>query len=151
MPQSLSAIWLHLIFSTKDRQQFLTNDNVRDELHRYMGGTLIGLECHSLIVGGATDHVHCLFALGRTNRPADVVRDLKRASSIWIKERRAQLAGFEWQRGYAIFSVSHSHVDMLKEYIQNQMEHHRKESFQDEVRRILAKYGVEFDERYLWD
>ena len=104
-----------------------------------------------LIVGGVEDHVHVLCRLGKTIDVADLIRDLKRDSSKWIKSEQPRLAEFHWQQGYGAFSISPSHVDALKEYIINQEEHHRHESFQDEFRRLCKKYGLEIDERYVWD
>ena len=104
-----------------------------------------------MIVGGVEDHVHILCSLGRQATVADLVRELKRDSSKWIKSKGHQYAGFHWQNGYGAFSVSPSHVWSLQRYIANQEEHHRQESFQDEFRRLLTKYGVAYDERYVSD
>jgi putative transposase len=97
------------------------------------------------------DHVHILCRLSRTTTIADLIRDLKRASSGWIKREPAALADFDWQDGYGAFSISPSHVEGLKAYIRDQEQHHRRETFQDEFRRLMRKYGIEFDERYVWD
>jgi REP element-mobilizing transposase RayT len=83
--------------------------------------------------------------------PSDFIKELKRGTSSWVKEQFANLQAFYWQNGFGAFSVSPSHVDALKKYIQNQEQHHRRESFQDEFRRLLRKYAIEFDERYVWD
>jgi putative transposase len=151
MPQSFAQVFTHLVFSTKDRRPFLQDRAIRDEMHRFLGGTCHRLECPILLVGGVADHVHVLCCLGRTISIADLVRELKRESSPWIKTKSAELSDFYWQSGYGAFSVSPGHVATLKEYIANQEEHHRKESFQDEYRRLLTKYGIEWDERYVWD
>jgi len=102
-------------------------------------------------VGGAEDHVHVLCRLGKQTAVSDLIRELKRDSSSWIKTQRGDLDNFHWQKGYGAFSVSPGHVDDLKSYIANQMEHHHRESFQNEFRRICAKYGVEVDDQYVWD
>ena len=151
MPQSLAQVYLHLVFSTKNRQARFQNVALREELHNYLGGTCNGLDSPSLIVGGVADHVHILCRLGRTIAIATLVRDLKRESSKWVKTKGLEFDQFHWQEGYGAFSISPGHVDMLREYIRSQEEHHRKESFQDELRRIMWKYGVVFDERYVWD
>jgi len=151
MPQSLVQIYVHLVFSTKSRQLFLTDAVTRDRLHAYLAGICKGAEAPALIVGGATDHVHILCRLAKTLSVADLVRDLKRDSSSWVKTEFPQLGDFYWQLGYGAFSVSPSHVDALMTYIANQMEHHRTETFQDEFRRLCRKYGVKLDERYVWD
>ena len=151
MPQSFAQIYVHLVFSTKDRRPFLQNPAERDEMHAYLGGISRNLECPPIIVGWVADHVHLLFHLGRTMTVADVVRELKRESSKWFKERFSQSVEFAWQSGYAAFSISPSHVPAVKEYIRTQDDHHRKVAFEDELRKLLTKYGLEWDERYLWD
>jgi REP element-mobilizing transposase RayT len=125
--------------------------DLREELFRYLGGTSNGLGCPIVRVGGFIDHVHLLCRLGRTITIADLVKELKRESSLWIKPKSPALEEFHWQNGYGAFSVSPSHVDALRAYIDNQEEHHRVDTFQDEFRRLLRKYHLEWDERYVWD
>ena len=151
MSQSLALIYLHIVFSTKQRRAFLQDKALRAELHAYLGGTCRNLDSPSLIVGGVEDHVHILCRLARTRTVAELLRELKRESSKWLKEKDAGLAEFHWQDGYGAFSISPGHVEILRAYIANQEEHHKKETFQDEFRRLLAKYAVEYDERYVWD
>ena len=151
MPQSLAQIYLHLVFSTKNRSPFLHDQSIRAEMHNYLGGTCNNLDCPVLRVGGVADHVHFLCRLGKTMSVADLVKELKRESSQWAKTKGPALADFFWQSGYAAFSISPGHVEALREYIANQEEQHRTESFQDELRRLLTKYGLEWDERYIWD
>lgn len=151
MPQSLSKILLHTVFSTKDRRPFLQDRELREELHRYLGGILSNLECQPIIVGGVEDHVHLLCALSRTCTPAELVKEVKRGSSIWIKTKSADLQDFSWQNGYGIFSIGFSQVPQLRSYIAGQEEHHQRMSFQDEFRGLLKRYEVDYDERYVWD
>jgi putative transposase len=151
MPQSLAQVYLHIVFSTKDRYPWLKSKELQADVHAYMAATLNNMDCPCLIVGGVEDHVHILCRLGRTITIADVVRDIKRASTGMLADRGEALMGFHWQNGYGAFSISPAHVEALTAYIRNQEEHHRKESFQDEYRRLLRKYGMEFDERYVWD
>ena len=151
MPQSLSAVYLHLVFSTKERRPFLRDKTVRDSLHAYMGGVSKTLECPPLIVGGVEDHVHLLCRFARTITQAEWVKELKRVSNGWLKEQGRDCADFEWQGGYADFSVSQSNLEQVKQYIAGQEEHHRKMTFQDELRTLLHKHEIEFDERYVWD
>ncbi len=150
MPQSLSAVYIHLVFSTKPRQPFLHDESLRKDLHSFLGGTSKSLECPPLLVGGVEDHVHLLARFGRTITQAEWVKELKRVSNLWLKEKGG-LANFEWQGGYADFSVSQSNLEQVKKYIVNQKEHHRKVSFQDEVRALLTKHQLDWDERYIWD
>ena len=151
MPQSLSAVYLHLVFSTKDRRPFLRDKTVRDALHAYIGGVSKTLDCPPLIVGGVEDHVHLLCRFARTITQAEWVKELKRISNGWLKEHGRDYADFEWQGGYADFSVSQSNLEQVEQYIANQEEHHRKTTFQDELRTLLRKHEIEFDERYVWD
>ena len=151
MPQSLAQIYVHIVFSTKNRHPFLQDASIRDELHNYLGATCNNLDCPVLRVGGVADHVHILCRLGKTRSIADLVKELKRESSQWIKTKAADLHDFYWQSGYGAFFVSPAHVEALREYIAKQEEHHRAESFQDEFRRLLTKYGLQWDERYVWD
>jgi len=151
MPQSHAQIYLHIVFSTKDRRMFLEDRSIREDLHKYLGGTCNALGYPVLRVGGVADHVHILCRLGRTISVADLVKELKRDSSQWVKTKAPSLADFYWQNGYGAFSISPSHVEAVRTYIANQEEHHRTESFQDEFRRLLTKYGLEWDERYVWD
>jgi len=151
MPQSLSAVYLHLVFSTKERRPFLKDQALRSECHAYLGGISKKLECPVILAGGVEDHVHLLARQSRTITQADWVKELKRASSLWIKERDPEANDFAWQAGYGIFAVSFSHVEKVTEYIAKQEEHHRLRSFQDELRAMLAKHRIEWDEKYLWD
>ena len=151
MPQSLAKILVHTVFSTKDRRPFLRDRGLREECHRYLGGILGRLECQPLIVGGVEDHLHCLFALARTCQPSEVVKEVKRGSALWIKEREPSLAGFAWQNGYGMFSIGFSQVDPLRRYIAGQEEHHRRVPFEEEFRTLLRRYEIAFDERYVWD
>jgi putative transposase len=151
MPQSLVQIYVHLVFFTKDRRPFLRDKSFRERLHAYLAGTCENQASPSIRVGGVEDHVHVLCRLSKTLDVAALVRELKRDSSKWIKDEMPRLTDFHWQNGYGAFSVSPGHVDPLKHYIANQEEHHRQESFQDELRRLCLKYGLQIDERYVWD
>ena len=152
MPQSLAKILVHAVFSTKDRRPFLRDKIVPGgELFLYIGGTLTNLECQPIIVGGVEDHVHLLCALSRTSNAADVIKEVKRGSSLWLKTKGPDLAGFAWQNGYGVFSIGFSQIKSVRDYISRQEAHHQKVSFQDEFRQFLRRYEIEFDEKYLWD
>lgn len=151
MSQSLVANYLHIIFSTKDRQSFLENKDIRQRTHTYLGGISRNLKCPALIVGGEADHVHLLTRHSKNITVANFLATIKRESSKWIKGVDAALNTFRWQNGYGAFSLSPTHIEAVKKYISNQEQHHRKESFQDEFRRICKRYGVDIDERYVWD
>ena len=151
MPQSLSAVYVHLVFSTKARRPFLHDQSIRAALHAYLGGVSKTLECPPLIVGGVEDHVHLLCRFGRTITQAEWVKELKRVSNGWLKEQGPDYADFEWLGGYADFSVSQSNLEPVRQYIAGQEEHHRKMTFQEELRTLLRRHEIEFDERYVWD
>jgi REP element-mobilizing transposase RayT len=151
MPQSLSAVYIHLVFSTKERRAFLRDKTTRDALHAYLGGISKQLECPPIRIGGVEDHVHILARFGRTITQAEWVKELKRVSNLWLKDRGREYADFQWQGGYAGFSVSQSNLEQVNEYIARQEEHHRNVAFQDELRTLLRKHDIEFDERYVWD
>ncbi|MEQ8209716.1 MAG: IS200/IS605 family transposase [Lacipirellulaceae bacterium] len=151
MPQSLANVAIHLVFSTKDRQPFLADEQLRDAMHRQLGGASKTLSCSPMIVGGVEDHVHLLARLDRTITIAEWVKELKRVTSLWIKENYPQQAGFQWQSGYGAFSVSQSETPRVKRYIENQEEHHRERDFKTEFRLLLERHEVPYDERYVWD
>ena len=150
MPQSLSAILIHLVFSTKDREPFITTQ-IESELHPYMATVFREHNSPSLTIGGTTDHIHALFTLGRSIAIADIVEEIKTSSSKWIKTKGSEYRNFHWQRGYGAFSIGQSSVTTLKRYIANQKSHHRHVTFQDEYRKFLNRYEIDCDERYVWD
>lgn len=150
MAQSLSKIYTHLVFSTKNRTQTLPKQRLAD-VHAYVAGILNELKCPAVCVGGTTDHIHILYLQNRTMALADTVRVVKSSSSKWINAQNGLLHPFCWQDGYGAFSISNGHVDAVVNYIRNQEEHHRRFSFQDEFRKICRQCGVEFDERYVWE
>jgi putative transposase len=150
MSQSLAKVYLHVVFSTKNRAPLLA-DSWRDELFQVLGGSANNLGCQSLIVGGHCDHVHQLLILGRTISIADAVGKIKSTSSLWVNQTRGLPAPFQWQGGYAAFSVSQSTVEAVREYIRQQPEHHKQQNFQDELRQWLRRYEIQWDERYVWD
>jgi len=150
MPQSLSSVLIHLVFSTKNRQPLIT-PAIEPELFKYLATELRNMDCPSLAINGTTDHVHILFALSRTMTIANVVKSIKGSTSRWIKPRSPELRSFEWQAGYGAFSIGRSQVEQVKRYLARQKVHHRKLSFQDEFRALLLKYEVPYDEKYVWD
>ena len=150
MPQSLSKLYIHLIFSTQQREP-LPIPSVRGSLHAYLATVLKNQDSPALKIGGTSDHAHLLFRLSKNLALADVVKKVKTSSSKWLKAQARALQSFHWQNGYGGFSVSLAEVDSVAAYIEGQEAHHRVVSFQDEYRGFLKEYGVEFDERYVWD
>ncbi len=150
MPQSLSRVYVHIVFSTKNRKN-LIDDNIETSLHEYLGGICKGLGCNPVRVGGYKEHVHILCLLSRKVAQMKLLEELKKQSSKWIKTKGKEYYGFYWQGGYGIFSINPSETDKVIEYIEKQHEHHKHKSFQDEFRAFLKKYKVEYDEQYVWD
>ena len=150
MPQSLSKVYVHIVFSTKYRLNLITDD-VEESLYEYLGGICKGLECNPVKIGGYKNHVHVLCLLSRKVTQMELLEELKKRSSKWIKTKGPQYASFYWQNGYGIFSVNPAEVDRVIRYIENQHEHHSKKNFKKEFRELLTKYNVDYDERYVWD
>jgi putative transposase len=150
MPQSLSKVILHLMFSTKNREPWL-DSNVRPRMHAYLATICRDFGAELVHVGGVADHIHIVTTLPRTVSQAQLIEQTKKASSKWIKALDACYRGFLWQRGYGAFSVSPSQLEAVLQYIDTQQEHHRTRTFQEEYRELLRRHGVDFDERYVWD
>ena len=151
MPQSLAKILLHSTFSTKGRVPLLQDKSIRNELYAYMATVLQSIGCPALIIDGVPDHIHILNRLSRTITVAEMFEKIKSSSSGWIKSKGPKFRDFYWQSGYGAFSVSESRVPDVRKYIENQKEHHRRLSFQDEFRALCERHGIAIDERYVWD
>jgi putative transposase len=149
MPQSLSRILLHLIFSTKNRTPYFIDPVIRKDLHEYLAASANHLGCPAISVGGVADHVHLVCSLGRTLSIATLIAKLKVSSNLAVRERH--LSQFSWQNGYAAFSVSESTLEAVTKYVSDQERHHKAVSFQEEYRALLKRHNVSFDERYVWD
>ena len=150
MSQALTKIYAHLIFRTKHRKAFI-DEAIRARVHGYLATTLRDMDCPYVVVGGVADHVHILFDVGKLHAPKEFVEHVKRESSKFVKTLGRQYSKFYWQRGYGMFSVSPTHLVDAEAYVRNQEEHHRTKTFQEEFREFLKRYGVEYDERYVWD
>ncbi len=150
MSQPLSKVYVHITFSTKYRQP-LIDDAIKPELFAYLGGVCQALECHPVQVGGYHDHVHILCILSKKVALMDLLEEVKKRSSKWIKTKGLAYKNFYWQDGYGAFSVNPAQIEVVVNYIKNQAVHHQKRDFQREFRAFLHKYRVEFDERYVWN
>jgi len=146
MGSTYYSLHCHWVCSTKLRRPLLRID-WSSQLHEYLGGTIRGLEGVPLEVGGVADHVHALIGLKTTHCIADFSRELKKASSVWAAQNHE--SQFEWQEGYSIFAVSASLIDTVSYYIERQEEHHRKMTFEDELKLLLEKHGIKYDPKYL--
>ncbi len=149
MPQSLSQVLVHLVYSAKGRTPWISKE-IEPRLHAYVSRVLANEGNVPIIVGGHQDHVHLLFGLSRTDTIANATSTTKTASSKWIKSEFGVL-DFAWQHGYGAFSVSPSDQRTVIAYISNQGEHHKSLSFKDEYRQLLEEFGIPYDERYVWD
>ena len=151
MPQSHAQVWLHIVFSTKERRAFLEDQTFRDEMFRMLAFHIKENRCISASVGGHVDHIHILVGLSRTITIADLVERTKTETSKWAKKTAGGSPRFQWQSGYGAFSLSHSNRGAVDEYIRNQDSHHKKMSFKEEYRKICERHGLEIDDRYVWD
>jgi putative transposase len=150
MAQTLTSLLVHVIFSTRNRQCLITPD-IEPELFAYMGGILKNNESRLIDAGGTADHVHLLISQSKNIALSTLMKDLKKDSSVWIETKNATFRNFHWQDGYGAFSINSSDVSGLKKCLANQKQHHRKRSFKEELIEFLEEYGIEYDERYLWD
>jgi REP element-mobilizing transposase RayT len=150
MGHRFTSLFTHLIFSTKDRVPFLDSE-LAPECWAYIGGIVENIGGRRIEIGGVSDHLHLLLDMPATMALSDCVRTIKANSSKWIHEKWPRRSKFHWQQGYAAFSVSRSAVDRVIRYIRNQEKHHRRVTYQDEVRQFLKQHGMECDERYMWE
>jgi len=150
MAQSLTHIVLHLVFSTKDRRDIIPPE-IEPDLRAYIAGICHQMGSHAYRVGGTANHLHIACTLPRTVTVAALLEEIKKSSSLWIKKRDERCRDFAWQAGYGAFSVAKSQLAALMRYIERQHEHHARQSFEEELKEILEKYVVEYDERYMWE
>jgi putative transposase len=148
MSQSFVQFYTHIVFHTKNNRVLIYED-IEDELYSYLGGILKNLKSQPIKIGGTSDHIHLLFTLPKTMTPADLVEEVKKSSSRWIKTKGKGYETFYWQDGYGGFSVSNFHVEVIKNYISNQKQHHLKTSFLEEYKKLLDEYSITYDEKYL--
>lgn len=148
MGSTLTNILFHLVFSTKHRQPLILAE-FRDRLYEYMGGIIRAQRGVLIEIGGVEDHIHLLIRWHTDMALSELMRQLKGGSSLWVHESLQR--PFGWQDGYAAFSVSQSGVEAVRRYIQTQDAHHQRMSFQEELRELLRRHGVTYDERYVWD
>ena len=148
MPSTHLSLHYHLVFSTKNRAPVI-DKSWRERLHAYLGGSVRKGGGVAESIGGTNDHVHLLIGLRATHCLADVLEDIKSASSLWVHQEIGA-KGFWWQEGYGAFTVSASQIEKVKIYIEHQEDHHRVKSFQEEYLEFLKSSGIEFNEKYLW-
>ena len=150
MPQSLSQVILHIVFSTKDRRPWLA-PAIRPRMHAYLATVCRDCGCEAYRVGGVADHAHIAARLARTIGQSELLEKIKKTSSAWIKTQGPDYEHFFWQGGYGAFSIDLSQLNDLVRYLDNQETHHKTRTFQEEFRELLQKYNISFDERYVWD
>ncbi len=150
MPQSLSNILIHIVFSTKNRSDWIRPE-IETELYPYLATSFQSFNCPALMIGGTENHLHILCRLSRTITISKLVEKIKTGSSKWIKTKGTRFSHFSWQNGYGAFSIGYSNLPALSKYIKEQKIHHEQQTFEDEYLALLLKYKIEFDERYAWD
>jgi REP element-mobilizing transposase RayT len=150
MAHTYTQLFYHLVFATKERRPWLAPE-VRPRVHAYLGAALRDEGGSALVINGTADHVHILARLRQDKAVSDVLRAIKANSSGWVHRTFPEQHAVAWQSGYAAFTVSASQVPIVRRYIENQEEHHRAQSFENEFVALLKKHGIEYDERYLWD
>jgi len=153
MAQSLSQLWIHIIFSTKGRYPFLIK-SIQQHMYEQIKKTCDEQNCKVIAVGGTEDHVHLLLNLNKNISLAQLIEKVKKSSSKWIKlfsKNYPDINLFYWQRGYGAFSVSQSRLEDVKRYINNQKQHHQEQGFKDELRKFLKHYSIPYQEEYVWD
>lgn len=150
MAHTFTNLLTHIIFSTKDRRPFV-DANLKSRLYPYLGGIIRELGGKALKVNGPADHVHILASLPAKFAPAEIIGKAKSNSTGWVHKNFPDHRDFGWQTGYAAFSVSHSQIQTVEDYIAGQEEHHRKVSFKEELLTFLKKHEIEFDEKYIWE
>ena len=150
MGHTYFAVYQHITFSTKQRQRIL-DDAIRCELFPYLAAAVRKQGCKCLIAGGRLEHIHLLVGMSPILLTANLIKEIKRTSSMWIKSKGVDYRGFAWQSGYGAFSVSYSGLKKVTDYIANQEEHHRQMTWEEELRGLLTRHGIEFDERYYLD
>ena len=148
MPQSLHQAHGHIVFSTKNRERLIAGE-IETELHAYLGGIVRDLGGTPIAINGIADHVHILIRASKSVADTDFIRQVKGGSSKWMTDQG--FGHFKWQAGYGWFGVSAKDLSNARDYVERQKEHHRNETFKEEFRRFLVRYGVDFDERYVWD
>lgn len=147
---AFTRLTYHVVFGTKHRQP-LIREKFRERLYGYVGGTIRELNGHLIEIGGVEDHVHILANLSAAKAVSDVIRDIKANASRWLNELPEVTTRFEWQKGYAAFTVSYSQVPSVRGYIQNQREHHRVTTFEEEYIAFLRRHDIEFEHRWLFE
>ena len=150
MSQSIVKMYAHIVFSTKNREH-LIHPEIENDLLGYVHGIIENNDAKLIIANGTTDHIHLLVALPKKIDIPELIGDIKRDSSAWVKKQNSQFNNFYWQRGYGAFSVGQLEIEVVKNYIANQKEHHKTKDFKTEYRGFLKKYDVGFDEQYVWD
>ena len=149
MSQSLSKLYVHIIFHIKNKSCFIKEEDDR-ELYAYIGGVLKTSHSIPVQINGTEDHIHVLCIMSKNISLSELLEDIKRNSSRWIKTKGEHYRDFAWQGGYAAYSVSQSKVEVVEKYIQNQKEHHKRQSFKDEYIQFLNENGIDYKDEYLW-
>jgi len=149
-PGTFSQIYIQIVFAVKGRKS-LIHQSWEDELYKYITGTIQNHGQKLLAINGMPDHIHILIGMKPTCTLSDLVREVKKSSSVFVREKGFTQLKFEWQKGFGCFSYSHSAFSNVIRYIENQKEHHKKRSFKEEYLEYLDKFYIEYDGRYLFE
>ncbi len=149
-PGTFTQLYTHLVFAVKYRESLL-HKNIRPDVFKYMSGILTNMKHKSIIINGMPDHVHILYGMNPNVSVSDTVHDIKRSSSLWIKDKKIFKGAFAWQEGYGSFSYSRSQLNNIYKYIEDQEQHHKAKTFKEEYMEILKKFEVEYEEKYLFE
>ncbi|REJ75382.1 MAG: IS200/IS605 family transposase [Acidobacteria bacterium] len=150
MPNTYSQIYIHVVFAVKGRRN-LVDKSWREELYKYITGTVQNKRNKMISIGGIEDHIHMLIGLNPSQVLSDLVRDVKVSSTLFINKNRFVMRGFQWQEGYGAFTISREDIPAVAHYIENQERHHKRQSFEDEYKDILDENGIEYEERFLFE
>ena len=150
MANTYTQIYLQFVFAVQNRQSLL-KDSFREELHKYITGIVENRKQKLIAINSVSDHIHILVGFGTTITIADLIHDIKIASTNFINTKHWVQGKFSWQKGYGGFSYSRSHLDRVVKYILNQQKHHQRKTFKEEYIEFLEKYEILYDSRYLFD
>lgn len=150
MPSTFSQIYIQIVFAVKGRES-LIHSSSEEELYKYITGIIKNKEQKLIAINGMPDHIHLLIGMKPTCCLSDLVREIKKSSNDFIKEKKFIKGKFSWQEGYGAFSYSHSSLDNVINYIKNQKEHHQKKTFKEEYLELLHKFEIEFKPEYLYE
>ncbi len=149
-PNTFTKLYVHCIFTPKGRESLLTN-SIREKVHKYIYGIIVEKKCYPVAINGTKDHIHLLIGFPPTIAISDLIRDIKRSSTLFTNDQRKTYLKFKWQESFGGFTVGYRELDHVYKYILNQETHHSKTTFRNEYVKILNDEGVKFNSEYLFE